>query len=304
MTSSLNRRSFMAGSAALVGSAGITSLSGCAAGLAGPGTATTGSNSPAALLCAQEGLLEAAAMPSIGSYMVQDIPAVRVVKNGVAGMLWTHAASQLHEGDLRREQLVAPLQARAAGISRSLFTTTNYLAGLSEEDLKLASEMLRERPEVIRRSHDEIVEQGLDKKVNTRALQKFSELFDHVLWRITKQPASLLVDGLVDRVDRLAVAHGADRHALVLDPAVERANTAGLLAYERESQYEDENCHRIPEIDAGLVMMGAGGIVLASFSIALATGGAWPLAFGITLGAIVFVAGIVFIAVGAARAGK
>lgn len=304
MTSSLDRRSFMAGSATLFGSAGLTALSGCAAGLATAG-ATTDSDGfaggPAARLQTHESLIEGARLPTIESYRVQDIPAIRVVKNGVAGLLWTHSYSQLAETDPGREQLAAPLRARAAGISRSLFTTTNYLAGLSEEDLLLARETLRERPAVARQLHDDIVHQGLDKNMGTRSLRQFTEIFDHVTWRISRQPASLLVDGLVERVERLAAAQGADRRALVLDPAIERGNTVGLQVYNRESQADDKSCERAPEIDAGLVMLGAGGAVLAGSTIALALLGSWPISFGITLGAIVFVAGIVFIAVGAER---
>ncbi len=306
VTRPMQRRGFIKGAASLAGLAGLGGVSGCATvGGAGALRTPTGKGSGEALLGAlleRERIVAGASMPALAGTSIGGVRADRVVKNGLQAMLWSHSLGDVEDREQLPCELQRPLEERASGMSRSVFTATRYLESLSTEELSRAQDVLRATPEMGHWVHDEIVQQGLDQSMDVGSMRHFTQVHDHVVWRLTHQQPKLFVEPLIQKVDRLATARDVDRRSHVLRADAENAGSGGLAAYATEApSSEDAGCGLAPELEIGLILLGIGTVSTAGFTLALVSGGGWPMAFGITFGVIVFIASWVFIGIGASE---
>lgn len=167
---------------------------------------------------------------------------------------------------------------------------SSFLASRTEEDLRQSAALLR-NPGAARGIVDALDAEASLTGVSPARRRQLREMLEHITWRLAHQPPSLLINEYLDKVERAA------------DTDLEsEARQRSLAARVGEEVFwrQDEDEKKYRRRSRGARVLGIGVIVFA-VSGGLVAAGAFPAVFGMTVGAIMVLVGLVMYMSGASR---
>ncbi len=193
-------------------------------------------------------------------------------------------------GDLPiHQQLDERMQARVERMTpvfdEAVDGMTAYLGSRTAADLEAAARNLR-RPGAVERIVDTIEREAGRTGVSSPRRRQLRDMLEHVAWRLTNQPPSLVVTEYLDKVDRAAQS----------DIGSESRQRALAARIGEEVFWEDDTqrTRRQRTQARGAKVLGIGVVVFA-VSGGLVAAGAFPFVFGMTVGAVMMLVGLIML---------
>jgi hypothetical protein len=305
---SQDRRQFLKTSATIAGLGGASAVvPGCAITsehVHGRGAGFLTADTFVGSLIDQERAVAERQMPRLAALEMGGLPADRQVKNSLNTLLWTGSFRDLDEGDRQRDDVQTCLTARTGGMARTVLTTAAYLDELPADRLARVAGELHSDPSRIAEIHDTLVLNAQEQGVRTRRLRHFTQLYDHVAWRLTHQDPAVVIGESLDKVERISRHHGVDWRRERLSWHDQQFVDGGLVRVDGSGDPEEHAPVPLSKKEkTGLALMGIGaGLAIPSVVVAAGFGMWVPFAFIATAGAVLLVIGIVMVAKEAALA--
>ncbi len=193
-------------------------------------------------------------------------------------------------GDLPiHQQLDERMQARVERMTpvfdEAVDGMTAYLDSLNSAGLESAATNLR-RPGTLARIVDTIEREAGRTGVSAPRRRQLREMLDHVAWRLTHQPPSLMVTEYLDKVDRASESD--------IERESRQREIAARVGEDLFWKDDERRSPRKRRQSRGAKVFGIG-IVTFAASAGLVALEAYPFVFGMTVGAVMMIVGLIIL---------
>lgn len=158
-----------------------------------------------------------------------------------------------------------------------------FLESRTDDDFRETQARLRE-PGVSERLIKGLVAEAENTGVSPQRTRQLREMLEHVTWRLAQQPPALIVREYLDKSRRM----GEDD----LEGAARQAALAARLGQAAPEPAPPQEDRRVARRKRGARLMGIG-VITFGLSGALVALGAFPAVFGMTVGAVMTLVGLI-----------
>lgn len=322
-------RSSALGSASLAGASVV--MSGCAPAILGRGPSgppldavatrelveridaglTWVARAPIVSMHVGDGVL--ASRPRVSAYAAE---ADRLGQAALRTMLVASAIQEVPAGELVPEPVSERIVQHQAEMDRTMVAHAGLLAGMPESERRRMGRYLRAQPEVGLDFVRELELRAEEMGIGPRAREKLRNGGRDLVYRMSRQGASGVIDDVLDRVHRVALHGGVDTQ--VLHAVITQAATTAIWQQVAEGEHggsgvgggldvvpmpptPEERARRgVHPMRTGGVLTGLGAVLLGiSIAGAVVSTDGLVWAAGITIGAVHLLIGLITLIVGA-----